>query len=729
MRRKIIFCAAILILVFRTGAAAQERYIPGIPQVTTTEEKNYGGVVVVTPTLQAGFRGEKAKFNEYRDLGDRVFGAIGLRYDGNRYYLDFGAADMGYKTQTYGLEGGWWGVGRFHLSYDELPHNFTFGARSPYSGIGGTVLTLPPAPPNVVPPVSSWNTFDYSLERKKSEAGFKIDVLKPFYFDVQASKIEKKGLFPIGVSATSPGGAGIELPMPISYTTDDIKFEAGYGKNPLFLSLSYYYSKFDNGNNNLLFTNVASAPAAGLDAFTLPRDNYYQKINLKGAVKLPYNSKFNMDIAVAHTESDSNLLTSYLNNAAVRTPITLSKPDFNGDLDTQNYAFALTTSPLYWLDGKLFYKYYRRENDSSQITTFDGAATLLNPLFEYYKEQGGVQVGFTLPAKFYVTTAYTRAYTKRDRHDIPKDWDDIAAVDVRWTRLDWMVARAGYELLHRRAEFTGDTLGALEPFLRRFDVAGQDRHTYKATLDFFPIENLSLTVGGKYRHANYQDAVLGLQRSTRGQFNLDVDYLLFKRMRLFANFDYERAKFDQQQRQVSSATPAGAFDPSTPPVVLTTPTPPAGEGTGNFNWTASTVEKNYYWGLGTEIYVLPNRLTLRFQYSEVRSDGAVDFSYLMPAGLLNTLAPGRTNDNIDVDNWDKYRLRYFLAKATYNFTKNLSTALAYAYERYKYDDAQYNGYLFLPTSATGTTLDFLTGAYADPNYEAHLIFLSAAYKF
>ncbi len=725
MRLKIILCGTILSLLFCAGASALERYIPGIPQVTTSEEKNYGGEVVVTPALQIDFKGQKAKFNEYRDLGDGVYGAIGLHYDANRYYLDFGAADMGYKTQTYQLDGGWWGVGRFHLGYDELPHNFTFGARSPYSGIGGTVLTTPVP----VPPVSSWNTFDYSLERKKTEAGFKIDVLKPFYFDVQASKIEKKGLFPIGVSATSPGGPGIELPMPISFTTDDIKFEVGYGKNPLFLSLSYYYSKFDNGNNNLLFTNVSAAPTAGLDAFTLPRDNYYQKINLKGALKLPFNSKFNVDIATTHTESDSNLLTSYLNNAAVRTPITLSKPDFNGDLNTQNYAFALTTNPLYWLDGKLFYKYYRRENNSDQITTFDSGTTLVNPLFQYYKEQGGVQLGFTLPAKFYVTTGYTRVYTKRDRDDVPKNWDDIAAVDLRWSGLDWMVARAGYELLHRRADFEGNSLGGLEPFQRRFDVAGQDRHTYKATFDFFPIENLSLTVGGKYRHANYQDAVLGLQRATRGQVNFDVDYLLMKRVRLFANFDYERAKFDQQQRQVSLAPFPPALDPSNPPQVSPPASPTAGEGAGNFNWTASTVERNYYYGAGTEIYVIPNRLTLRFQYSQVRSDGTVDFAYLLPQSQLSILAPGRTNDNIDLANWDKYRLSYFLGKATYNFTKNLSLALAYAYEKYKYDDAQYNGYLFLPTNAAGTTLDFLTGAYANPDYEAHILFLSAAYKF
>jgi hypothetical protein len=300
-------------------------------------------------------------------------------------------------------------------------------------------------------------------------------------------------------------------------------------------------------------------------------------------------------------------------------------------------------------------------------------------------------------------------------------------VDVRWTGLDWMVARAGYELFHRRADFEGATLGGLEPFLRRFDVAGQDRNTYKASLDFFPVENLSVALGGRYRETDYSDVVLGLQRSQSSLFNVDVDYLLLKRIRLFANLDYQRSKLDQRQRQVSLAP--FVLDPSAPPTVSPPANSIAGEGAGNYNWTASTVERNYYYGFGTEIYVIPNRLTFRFQYSEVRSDGNVDFTYLIPQSLLSTTAPGRTNDNIDLVNWDKYRLRYFLSKATYQATKCLSLSLAYAYEKYTYDDAQYNGYLFTPTNAAGTVVDFLTGAYNNPEYQTHIVFLSAAYKF
>ncbi len=724
MKSKILLCAAILGMWLVPAAFAQERYFPGIPPVAATEEKNYAGEVVLTPTL-VFFTGQKAKFNEYRDLRDGVYGAAALKYDADRYYLDFGAADVGYKTQTYRLDGGWWGVGRFHLGFDQMPHNFTFGARSPYDGIGGTTLTI--NPPRSATDPNTWNTFDYSIERRNYETGFKIDVLKPFYFDVVANRVEKEGLFPIGVAATTPGGFGIELPMPINYNTNNIKLEAGYAKNPLFLSLSYFYSQFDNRNSTLNFVNLA-APTAGLDAFTLPPDNSYYKINFKGAVKLPFNSKFNADIATSRTEADYSLLTSYL--TTTRTFITLSDGLFNGKLNTQNYAFSLTTNPLHWIDGKVFYKYYKRENSSDVITTTDPTQTPasfnnFDRLFEYYKESEGIQLGFTLPAKLYLTTSYTHAYTKRKRLDIPKNNDDIYGVELRWSGLDWMVARGGFEFFHRDADFEGPStiteITDLEPFLRRYDVAARNRLSYKATFDFFPIENLTVTVGGRYRTTDYKDTILGVHKEKRGEFNVDADYLLFKRIRLFANFDYERVKFDHTQRQLPGGTTR--FDPSLPPA-------PATGAPTSFNWTDSATDRNFAYGAGTEIYAVPNKLTFRFQYSSVKSDGTVDYTYLLSSAQISALSPvgQRNQDNIDINNWDKYRLEYYLAKATYQATKALSFSLAWAYEKYKYDDAQYNGYVLVPAT-TGTNADFLTGAYANPNYRANIVFLSAAYKF
>ena len=694
----------------------------------SAEEKTISGDVTVTGQ-HLNINGEKAKFNEYRDIRDGFTGDAEFQYEKDKYYIDLKGTDVGRKTQNYELSGGKWGSFKYDFSYDQLPHNFTYGAKTFYTGVGGANLTYPTHPPST--DISTWNTFDYSLERRNYTGGFKFDLLKPFYFDVSISKETKKGIYPIGTAGTSPGGIAIELPAPIDFVTDNIKIGAGYVKNPLSLSLSYSYSKFESDNGNLNFRNPATTDtAATTDTFVLPKDNSYYQLDFKGALKLPLNSKFNVDLASSRAKADAHLFDSYV--AAVtagtsnigtqgRTGITLSDNVFNGKVDTQSYNFVLTSNPFYFLDGKAFYKDYKKDNKSDKITTTDATAlpaTFANDLFGYQKEKYGVGLGFRLPASVYLSGGYTHGKIKRDREDIPKNDDDIINIDLRWSGLDFMVAKVGYERLQRKAEFEEPTVTSasdsanIERFIRRFDVAARDQDKYKASIDFFPIENLTFSLGYRHKNTDYKDTILGLHKAKSDEFNIDADYLIGKRVRLFGYFDYEYAKLDQFQRQLPS--PTTLYDPASPP------TPTA------FNWTVTETDKNYAYGVGTDIYILPNKFTLKLQYSYWKSDGSADYTYLLGS---NPLPSGRTQDNIDISTLDNYKTTYYLAKVIYNVTNYLSLAAGYAYEKYVFDDAQYNGYNYVPTSSTGSTLGYLTGAYSNPSYRANVVFFSAAYKF
>jgi hypothetical protein len=54
--------------------------------------------------------------------------------------------------------------------------------------------------------------------------------------------------------------------------------------------------------------------------------------------------------------------------------------------------------------------------------------------------------------------------------------------------------------------------------------------------------------------------------------------------------------------------------------------------------------------------------------------------------------------------------------------------VGYAYEKYNYDDAQMNGYKYVPGTA-GSSAALLTGAYANPNYTANIYFANVSYLF
>ncbi|MGZ3648571.1 MAG: MtrB/PioB family decaheme-associated outer membrane protein [Syntrophales bacterium] len=674
------------------------------------DDDKLSGEVSATGTLTSVV-GNKAKFNEYRDVRDGVYGDVKLKYESERSYVDLNAKDMGYDTQQYSIRGGMWGDFKFDLNYDELPHNITYDAKTFYSGAGSSNLTYPTQPPSTN--TNTWNTFDYSTKRKNLSGGFQIDTLKPFFFDVSASSEQKNGTYPLGAAGTSPGGIDIELPAPIDYRTDSVNVAAGYIQNPLRLSLGYMYSSFSNSNANLNFRNPSTAnTASATDTFTLPPDNYNYKINMLGSLRLPFNSKIDMKLAAGSSKSDATLLTSYVADVpGGLTNIGLNKSTFNGQVDTRNLAMSLTSKPLSFLDGRLFIKYDETENKSDQITTTDltqSPSTFTNALFDYRKVIMGAEFGFRLPEKFYLNTNYSYGTISRKRDDIPENRDYTYGAELKWTGLDLMAARIGYERLDRKAEFEAPDVPSIETYIRRFDAAAKYQDTYKASLDFFPLENLNFSLSYRYRETNYPDTILGLTGEKHDEFAVDADYLIAKWIRLFAFFDYERIRQYQFQRQTTNA-----FDPSLPPT------------TTNFNWTANQKDESYSYTVGTDIFIIKDKLTLRLQHSYLESNGSVDYTYLLGG---NPLPVGRTQDNIDLSNLDDYKLRYYLIKLTYNVNKASSVAVGYAYEKYIYSDAQYDGYQYVPATS-GTNGGYLTGAYSDPSYESHIVFLNASYRF
>ena len=676
------------------------------------EDDKFSGDVSATGKLTSVV-GNKAKFNEYRDVRDGVYGDVNLKYDYEKYYMNLNARDMGYDTQQYSIEGGIWGDFKFKLNYDEIPHNITYDAKTFYSGAGSSNLTYPTHPPST--DTNTWSTFDYSTKRKNYGGGFKLDAFKPYFLDVEASSEQRTGIYPLGAAGTTPGGISIELPAPIDYRTDSVSMSAGYIRNPLRLSFGYFYSSFTNSNLNLNFRNPSTAnTAAATDTFTMPPDNHYYKVNFTGSLSFPLNSKLDMKLATGSAKSDGTLPTSYVSNVAGGlTNIALSKSTFYGQVDTRNLAMSLTSKPLSFLDGRIFIKYDERENKSDQIIITDttqSPSTFTNTIFDYRKVKYGVEIGFRLPAKFYLNTNYSHGTISRMRDDIPENRDDLYGAELKWTRLDFMTARVGYERLNRRADFQVPAGGAsdIETFIRRFDAAGKYQDTYKASMDFFPTENLNISLGYKHKETNYPDTILGLTGDRRDEFSIDADYLIGKWIRLFAFFDYECIRQDQFQRQTTTD-----FDPSLPP----TPT--------NFNWTAFQKDETYSYTIGTDIFIIKDKLTLRLQYSYLESNGSVDYTYLLGG---NPLPAGRTQENIDISDWDDYKLRYYLIKLTYNATKSLTIAAGYAYEKYIYSDAQYNGYQYVP-AITGTNGAYLTGAYNDPSYESHVVFLTISYRF
>jgi hypothetical protein len=121
---KIFFMAAVFSLLPSTGAFAADVA---------------GGILngeIGATGWDASVNGSKAKFSEYRDMTGKqgVFGDIRLNYDHSNYWGKFTATDIGYGTQRYQFDAGLYGKVKVDAFYNEIIHNITFGALTPYIG-------------------------------------------------------------------------------------------------------------------------------------------------------------------------------------------------------------------------------------------------------------------------------------------------------------------------------------------------------------------------------------------------------------------------------------------------------------------------------------------------------------------------------------------------------------------------------------------------------------------
>lgn len=664
--------------------------------------------------------GNKAKFGEYGDPDSAITGGVEMSRNVGDSFVNFNAGDIARDIQKYWFDAGQYGKFKVDAYYKEIPHNFDFDARSYYSGVGGNTLTTTATSASLPTNPALWpTTFDYAVERDQYGAGLKLDLLKPFFADFSVSQNDQSGIKAAGTYI----GVSTELPEPVDYQTTTFKSEIGYGQDPYFVSLSYLHSGFDNDNPYLYFTSLSASNTS--EFLTLPPDNTYSKFAFKGRVKLPMRSTFAVNYGNSEAESDMDLMSTYNSNNTAYLH-TLSDIKFDGQVDTTNYDLVLTSNPVNYLDAKVFYSDYDKENKSDEIsssntnTTSGTTSTAFdNHLFDYEKKSYGIEAGFKLPAHVGVTPYYKNIDLERHRGDLPETDDDIYGIKAKWSGLDFLTLKASYEIMDRESPWqqltlvtgTQATADAIEPYIRRFDAADQDRDTFKIGVDITACEHLNVGLGYTYKNSDYPNTVFGLRGKDSNGVNANADMMVTERLTLSGYLDYEMATIEQMQRNLGASVTAATASPTDTTV-----------GDGRYNWSAEQEEVTVDYGLAIDFTVTPKVLTLRAQFDHVVSDGTADYTY------FESVPTGYTNDTVDSFNWDDYSKSSLLLKAIYELNPHVTLTGGYAYEDYEYNDQFSDGYAYVWNSSA-TTSNYLTGAGMSPDYTASVVFLSGKYKF
>jgi hypothetical protein len=251
----------------------------------------------------------------------------------------------------------------------------------------------------------------------------------------------------------------------------------------------------------------------------------------------------------------------------------------------------------------------------------------------------------------------------------------------------------------------------MDLYVRRFDAANVDQNLVKLVLDFTPAPLLDLGLEAIYKRNDYKDTILGRTDDQRNELYASVAYGDPKNWRVMLFGDVEYVTFDSAHRVGSPNA-----NPATPPTAT------------NYNWTSRNEDNAWQVGIGVDWAVL-TRLMLKASVIYAETDGSTDFT-VQPGGSPPTRAPIGASD-------DTTRVAFNL-KGVYTLDRHWELTAGYAYEKYRYSDIAYDGTQYVagpaaaplpPAALANSSSGIVTGQFSFQNYEAHIGYLIAKYRF
>jgi hypothetical protein len=713
----------------------------------STGSVTVGGIVT---NVNSGNR-DASKFEEYQDLSNGMLSNFGFTGRNSKSWFDAYGENFGRDDLYVNLRGGMYDVFKARAYTNWIPHNLLFNGLTPYTGAGSTSLsaTFPK------PDTATWQPLNLGYVRKDTGGYFEWQQQSPWYFRVDGNQVKTQGggkNFGSTSNSSSPGGGYTDLVIPVEYETNNAMFEGGYTTRTMTFTGSYMISNFGNKYSEINWNN----PFWGnnVDRTFLPPANDYQRIALNGVVRdLPWKSTLAARYTWDKTESDTTIATFALNGtgAAAYPSTKPQEPEFNGKETRQTFTLGWSATPTAGLDTRAYYNWQKMKNDSTQVE-FGHAPT--DPLVSGLGcgTQAGLTPGSTVVGNcenelwdYKKNNAGVDAYWRLDRANrlgLGADWLDIKqsrfdfddtttwTLWVEWknTSIENVTARLKYSYIDRDSDFLLGNAGTgpndpnyLLRYVKAFDLANSNQNRLKAWIDWAPADNVGVALEGIYKINDYDETRLGRTKDRRWEIFGNVTYGTPSSWRLTLFGDYESVKYDSDHRNISAGscpttsggvTATNCFDPSTPPNSIA------------YNWDSVVKNANWMIGLGVD-YPVNDRFMVTGSLLYDKVDGSADMT-----------AQNNYGNPLPLNSYPNVKTVSLNLKGTYNFDKNWSITGGYAYQKYDYNDDQYEGYLYsLPSinASTGvettTQRSYLNGWNAFQTYNANIFYLLGTFRF
>ncbi|MGB8834878.1 MAG: MtrB/PioB family outer membrane beta-barrel protein [Candidatus Sulfotelmatobacter sp.] len=386
-------------------------FSPVVPDFdhTLADTRNWS-VKVSLAEFETYLSSNSSKFNEFRDVRDGAVAGVEAHYRGDKgKYLNVLGRNLGRKDEDLNIEGGL--AGKYILSFydDWTPHNYMFGARSLYTGVGTGNLTIADGIRADVQNSTSITQADAKLLAYDNQQGTPVDLslqrekvggdvtfMKtfPWVFKVGAVDESRDGERPW--SASFGFSNFVEIPWAVHYDLSDYHASAEWAKEEsrVYFIANFRTSVFDDHDATQTFSNpfrvtdsanltgtFDGGPATGRIPL-YPSNESYEPSGILVIKDLAWDSTLSWTVAAAFGYQNQRLIPFSTNTADTvyntagaafnaTDPAALPRQFANASVNSENTQVRWTAKPSDHLHLDLEYRAFRNDITTPRFVTAD----------------------------------------------------------------------------------------------------------------------------------------------------------------------------------------------------------------------------------------------------------------------------------------------------------------------------------------------------------------------
>jgi len=655
-----------------------------------------------TATVDAGIghvSESSPKFGDYTGLDDKgpflvLDGTVSHRSpDG--YWADLWGADLGLDSRRLYGQAGREGLYTLNIGYAEIPRHLTEGARTPFLGSGGSVLTLPPGFPAAdtpsMPLATTLQPIDTGFKYKRFDLGGTYIGGRGWSANLSLRHDERDGNRPTAGSFFSTAS---QFVAPVNEKTDAAELTVAYATRQLQATVSYLFSSFRNEDSGVTWSNpfFPVVPGATTGQLGLAPDNLFHQIRGTAGYDISPTIRVSGEVAWGRMTQDDGFLPPTVNAVLAPTVPPLPANSLDGKIDTFNAHIKMTATPMPGLRVTASYDRDARDNKTPvrsypSVTTdmFVGTTPRSNTPFSFTLDRFkliGDYVG-GLPGNARITGGGEYDTRERTYQEVVNTreytlWGKVAAqpIDKLSTWLKY-----AYSWRDNSVYGTSIWFGYPEnPLLRKFYLADRKRHLVEGRLDYAVNEMISLGLSADYADDDYSDSQVGLTSARNANLALELAAAFSERTHGRAYFQTQSIRSEQNGSEAFAAP----------------------------DWTGRVKDKFDVFGIGVRHTAIPDKLEVGADVtlSRGRSEVAVDNALAAPA------FPKVKTD-----------LEAFKLYGTYRLKDNLAITGSYHYEHYDSSDWRLDGI------GPATVPNLLALGAESPNYSVHVFRVAVRYRY